>query len=423
MSVPNPKDVALDLSQSTFVVTSEDAVESLKRQQLEFRNETLELFRTLKTDFNDSISRLKEDLVTQANAQCSKPASVSPVGVGGEENPIDAPEGVRANKRKRDEKQASRDSSSEARSKKRAKSREKTPENEFVLSSAADDSDSSSDESGGETDALQGLVQHNYAASEEDREGDPFLTQINELCEIKKGTPLGNDKLLEGLAKTWKNEIGKEKFQAIQDRQLCPDNAPFLVTQKLNPSIFDFLTKDQQQRDKATQRRQKALTQAAIPLTRALDSLMSLKPGQILPGEVLSQLKQDSIDSFSFLSAANTQEVIGRRYYVQRCIGSKTTKLKMSEKDRSGDMLFSEEDEKVLRAQPKPRDQRAGSSGSRQEADRSGSDKYEHYGSDKYSRNYTYPKNERAAPKPKASSGYRPRNQRGGPSKGRRGRN
>ena len=185
-------------------------------------------------------------------------------------------------------------------------------QNEFVYSDI---------ESDGEDDplGLHDLMEKGMQSADSEADDispenkDDFLGDIEKVTIKTGGTPLENVKLAEKLSILWGTNVPAEQTKQLEKSILVPKNLESMEVQKMNDGLFKKkMNKLQQDRDKSHQRRQKLLTQAAVPIAQIMDTLLKVSHKSITK-ETLSELRKKALDSFTILSHANSVELKARK--------------------------------------------------------------------------------------------------------------
>lgn len=175
----------------------------------------------------------------------------------------------------------------------------------------------------------------------DDEPVDFLLGELSSRTAVEEGRALQHAGLAKKLGHTWHASTTKAALAEISARNKHPSNVPQLRVQKLNEPIYNAVNSSQQDRDRAMQRKQRLISQAAIPVTYLMDQLMSMKPGDTVTAEQLTSLKTYALDSFSLLSVANASEVANRKQVAISNLSCQRFEVDNFD-DREGTHLFSD---------------------------------------------------------------------------------
>ena len=147
--------------------------------------------------------------------------------------------------------------------------------------------------------------------------------------------------LANALEKVWNKSQPTEKVKRLTDKQLVPENCPFLQVPRVNNEIFSVLSQQAKGHDVKLQKHEMFLAKAAVPLANMINELMKIKIDQPMSEALLVSLKQSASDAFALLGAADSNLLQTRRDDIVPSLSGEYRQLRLNV-EKGSPYLFGE---------------------------------------------------------------------------------
>ena len=104
-----------------------------------------------------------------------------------------------------------------------------------------------------------------------------------------------------------------EKIKRLTDKQLVPENCPFLQVPRVNNEIFSVLSQQGQGHDVKLRKTGDVFSQGCCAIANIINEIMKVKIDQPMSESLLVSLKQSAPDAFALLGAADSDLFQPRR--------------------------------------------------------------------------------------------------------------
>ena len=146
-------------------------------------------------------------------------------------------------------------------------------------------------------------------ASKEDVRKQEVETSFGDLMDGEKRGMVIESTLANALEKVWNKSQPKEKIKRLTDKQLVPENCPFLKV----PRVNNVLSQQAKGHDVKLQQKEMFLVKAAVALANMINELTKVKIDQPMSESLLVSLKQSASGAFALLGAADSNLLQTRR--------------------------------------------------------------------------------------------------------------